>query len=175
MNGSNEQVRPPLVGPGDARRAALNRRLRSLRWGTVVLGAAATAVFSGLAMHQSTATASTPTTQQTQSSSDAPSQSLFGANSGFSQVGSAATGSDNSTDSGSGTSGFGGRTRHRSGFGGNSGDTSGTGSTDPFGSSAANNGSANSSGSSSDSGSSSVAPASPSPFGGRVHVRSSSS
>src|SRR5579884_1620380 len=86
------QVRRVGNGQGDAHRAVLGRQLRSLRWGTLVLGAAATAVFSGLAMHQSTATAggAASAVEQTSSSNapsgDAPSQSLFQANSGFSQV-----------------------------------------------------------------------------------------
>ncbi len=69
------------LSPGQ-RRARLARRVRAIRWGSLLLGAAATVAFSALAMrdgpHSQTSTASTQPAQPVQvSAPDAPSQSLF--------------------------------------------------------------------------------------------------
>ncbi|HEU5423755.1 MAG TPA: hypothetical protein VFU72_09470 [Nitrolancea sp.] len=162
----HEETRPPEAA--EARRAALGRQLRSLRWGAVVLGAAATAAFSGLALRQSSATAGTPaaTVQQSQTSgAAAPSQSLFGMGTGSGS--SAATQPGASATEGDGF-GRDGRFRHRSSFGSSGGDDGSASSSDPFGGDS-------SSSSSSSSGGTSLAPAPAPSLGGRVHTRSASS
>ncbi|HET7037700.1 MAG TPA: hypothetical protein VFI42_18625 [Thermomicrobiaceae bacterium] len=141
---------------GLARRAALGRQLRNVRWGAVVLGVAATAAFSGLAMHQSSANAGTPATAVERSQpggADAPSQSLFGDGSGTAQPGASAL---------DGSAGRERRFRQRSSLDNSSGDDGSASSTDPFGSAGSSSGAG-------------LAPAPDSSLGGRVHVRSASS